>query len=296
MDLYAFAIFVPAQLLRLTSSLELIVMPTLVRPSISSIASASKKGASNSALKGGGALQAANGRFDSGKAPTKTNAKGNIYDRIYEAIVEHRLMPGTKLAEEKVAELFGVSRTQVKGVFQRLAVEQLVTMIPNRGAYVTTPTADEAHDVLEVRRTLEPAIVVRLIARIAAGDAPSAVTQLRALTAREHQAHTQGNRPTSVRLSGEFHVLLAELSGSAISTRMMRELTPLTCLAILTFEAPTHSACPDDEHVRLVDAIAAGDAAVAAVLMVDHLHHIEASLNLTRSEDAEVDLAAILLG
>jgi len=233
---------------------------------------------------------------EDGKTHATTNAKINIYDRIYEAIVEHRLMPGTKLAEEKVAELFGVSRTQVKGVFQRLAVEQLLTMIPNRGAFVTTPTADEARDVLEVRRTLEPAIVERLIARIAAGDAPSAVAQLRALTAREHQAHAQGNRPTSVRLSGEFHVLLAALSGSAISTRMMRELTPLTCLAILTFEAPTHSACPDDEHVRLVDAIAAGGAAVAAGLMVEHLHHIEASLNLTRNEDVEVDLAAILLG
>lgn len=238
----------------------------------------------------------AQSRSDEGKPPLPTNAKGNIYDRIYEAIVEHRLMPGTKLAEEKVAELFGVSRTQVKGVFQRLAVEQLVTMIPNRGAYVTTPTADEARDVLEVRRTLEPAIVVRLITRIAADDAPSAVAQLRALTAREHQAHMQGDRPTSVRLSGEFHVLLAELSGSAISTRMMRELTPLTCLAILTFEAPTHSACPDDEHVRLVDAIAAGDPVAAANVMVEHLHHIESSLNLNRNEEVEVDLAAILLG
>lgn len=275
-------------------------MPTPARQSASSKSSVGKKGVIEISPKGhrtdARAVRRAEDLAEDGKAHATTNAKGNIYGRIYEAIVEHRLMPGTKLAEEKVAELFGVSRTQVKGVFQRLAVEQLVTMIPNRGAFVTTPTADEARDVLEVRRTLEPAIVTRLIARIAAGDAPDAVAQLRALTAREHQAHAQGDRPTSVRLSGEFHVLLAELSGSAISTRMMRELTPLTCLAILTFEAPTHSACPDDEHARLVDAIAAGEAVTAAGLMVDHLHHIEASLNLTRNEDVEVDLAAILLG
>ena len=94
---------------------------------------------------------------------SKVASEADIYERIYEAVVEHRLLPGTKLSEERVAELFSVSRTQVRGVLQRLAVEQLVTLIPNRGAFVTTPSADEAHDVLEVRRTLEPAVVRRLI-------------------------------------------------------------------------------------------------------------------------------------
>lgn len=230
------------------------------------------------------------------EVPKKGSSKVDIYDRIYDAIVEHRLMPGTKLAEEKVAELFLVSRTQVKGVLQRLAVEQLVTMIPNRGAFVTTPTVDEARDVLAVRRTLEPSIVSRLMTRIADGQAPSALEQLRALNALEHKAHASGDRRASVRLSGEFHVLLAELSGSAILTRMMRELTPLTCLAILTFEAPTASACPDDEHVRLVDAIESGDSSAAGAMMTEHLHHIEASLDLNGEVKVQMDIAAILLG
>ena len=77
---------------------------------------------------------------------------------------------------------------------------------------------------------------------------------------------------------------------------MMRELTPLTCLAILTFEAPTAAACPDDEHVRLVDAIEAGDAGSASRLMTDHLRHIEAALNVDRPGAADVDLAQALFG
>ena len=190
-------------------------------------------------------------RLSSPHASGKAASKDDIYERIYEAVVEHRLLPGTKLSEERVAELFAVSRTQVRGVLQRLAVEQLVTLIPNRGAFVTTPSADEAHDVLEVRRTLEPAVVRRLIERIAAGKANTAVKQLRALVKREQQAHASGDRRAAVRLSGEFHVLLAQLSGSAIMARMLRELTPLTCLAILTFDAPTGAACPNDEHTEL---------------------------------------------
>jgi DNA-binding GntR family transcriptional regulator len=224
-------------------------------------------------------------------------SKDDIHGRIYKAIVEHRLHPGTKLTEERVAELFAVSRTQVRGVLQRLAVEQVVTLVPHRGAFVATPTAAQAHDVLDVRRTLEPGVVTRLIERIATGEARTAIRQLRQLVKREQQARASGDRRAAVRLSGEFHVLLAELSGSSIYLRLMRELTPLTCLAILSFEAPTAAACPNEEHARLIDAIEAGDADGGTALMVEHLHHIESALDLSRSDaDDEVDLAELLLG
>ena len=232
-------------------------------------------------------------------APPATRSgasRADIHQSIYDAIVEHRLLPGTKLSEERVAELFAVSRTQVRGALLRLAVEQLVTLIPNRGAFVTKPSAEEAHDVLAVRRTLEPAAVARLIERIAAGKAPTAIRQLRALVRREQQAHARGERRQAVRLSGDFHVLLAELSGSSILARLMRELTPLTCLAILTFEAPTAVACPNDEHAWLIDAIERGDTDGAARLMTEHLTHIESALKLDAQEVGEVDLAEVLFG
>ena len=230
-------------------------------------------------------------------AAAEPASKADIHARIYNAIVEHRLLPGTKLTEERLAELFAVSRTQVRGVLQRLAVEQVVTLVPNRGAFVATPTAAEAHDVLDVRRTLEPGVVARLIERIGAGEARDAVKQLRALVKREQQAHASGNRRDAVRLSGEFHVLLAKLSGSSIYLRMMRELTPLTCLAILSFEAPTAAACPNDEHARLIDAIEAGQVKVAAGLMTEHLHHIESALDLDRAnEEPKADLKELLFG
>lgn len=231
------------------------------------------------------------------RATAEPASKADIHGRIYKAIVEHRLQPGTKLTEERIAELFSVSRTQVRGVLQRLAVEQLVTLVPNRGAFVATPTAAQAHDVLDVRRTLEPGVVARLIERLATGEPRDGVQQLRQLVQREQQAHQIGDRRSAVRLSGEFHVLLAELSGSSIYLRMMRELTPLTCLAILSFEAPTAAACPNDEHARLIDAIEAGNVVGAAAMMTEHLFHIERALDLGRSGDEpEIDLADLLLG
>lgn len=55
-----------------------------------------------------------------------------MYDRMVSAILDHRLPPGTKLVEDKLAAAFGVSRTRVRPVLVRLANEQVVTLTPNQ--------------------------------------------------------------------------------------------------------------------------------------------------------------------
>jgi len=222
-------------------------------------------------------------------------ASVDIYQNVYNAIVELRLMPGTKLSEERVAEIFKVSRTQVRSVLQRLAVQQLVTLFPNRGAFVSQPTAQEAKDVLWIRRTLETAAVERVIHRMQSGEAIEVLDKLRACLRAEQQAREAGDRRQAVRLSGEFHVLLAELSGSSLLLRLVKELTPLTCLAILTFETPTKSACPHDEHAQLLQAIESSNVVAAKACMEQHLLHIEQAMHLDDIRESEVDLAAILL-
>ena len=93
----------------------------------------------------------------------RENVHDEIYEQIYAAIVEHRLHPGTKLVEERLAEIFGVSRARVREVLARLAHEQIVEMIPKRGAYVAKPSIEQALDVFEARRLIEPAVLRRLI-------------------------------------------------------------------------------------------------------------------------------------
>ena len=67
-----------------------------------------------------------------------------IHQRVLGAIVEHRLPPGTKLGEERLAKVFGVSRTQIRQVLERLAHDRIATVVPNRGAFVSSPTVEEA--------------------------------------------------------------------------------------------------------------------------------------------------------
>lgn len=234
-------------------------------------------------------------RSPSGKAAEHGSFDGSqrspIYERLMNAIAEHRLHPGTKLAEDRLAAIFGVSRTVVRAVLQQLSHESVVTIVPNRGAFIASPTVQEARELFEARRQIELPLVEKVCRCATKKD----IALLRGHVAREEEARKRDDRRTAVRLSGEFHVLLAQLGGNRFIERTMRGLQMLTCLTILLYNAPTSQACPHDEHARLIDAIEAGNVKLAQKLMVEHLTHIEATLQLHRTEDEQDDLEAILL-
>lgn len=204
------------------------------------------------------------------------------------AILEHRLTPGTKLGEDRLATIFGTSRPRIREVLARLAHEQVVELIPQRGAFVAKPTTEQAHDVFEARRLVEPGVLRRLIVNLDADK----LQRLREHLRREAEARKQQDARAIVRLSGEFHVLLAELAGNSSLAKVMRELSTLTCLIISLYDAPTATSCRMDEHEQIVAAIERGDQARAETLMLHHLDHIQQSLNLEQAAE-DVDLESI---
>lgn len=218
----------------------------------------------------------------------RENAHDEIYEKIYAAILEHRLHPGTKLVEERLAEIFGVSRARIREVLARLAHEQIVELIPQRGAYVAKPTIEQALDVFEARRLIEPAVLRRLIDTLT----PEKLARLRRHQELELDARRRDDKRAVIRLSGEFHSLAAELAGNSALARSMRELSVLTCLMIFLYDAPTTTSCRADEHSQIIEAIARRDVAGAERLMLEHLAHIESSMKLEPATQ-EVDLAAI---
>jgi len=218
----------------------------------------------------------------------RENAHDEIYEKIYTAILEHRLHPGTKLVEERLAEIFDVSRARIREVLARLAHEQIVDLIPQRGAYVAKPSIEQARDVFEARRVIEPAVLRRLVATLT----PEKLTRLRLHQELEVDARRRDDKRAVIRLSGEFHSLAADLAGNSALARSMRELSVLTCLMIFLYDAPTATSCRADEHSQIIDAIAKRDAPRAEKLMLEHLEHIESSMKLV-GDTEEVDLAAI---
>jgi DNA-binding GntR family transcriptional regulator len=232
------------------------------------------------------------------KAATKSVAAlsdDDIYERIVSAVLDHRLPPGTKLVEERLAEAFGVSRTRIRPVLARLAQEKVVTITPNRGATVAEPSEQEAHEVFEVRRMIEPVLVERFIAAATSADMQKLTRCIRD----EETARAAGDLHRAIRLSGDFHLYIAERSGHQTLGGILRELVARSSLILMAYGAPykpAHedtSSCGCQEHRALLAAIRLRDPREATRLMREHLERLEAQLSFTPEREAMSDIAQI---
>lgn len=224
-------------------------------------------------------------RAAAGRGPA--SATDRIVESITGAIIERRLNPGTKLAEQGIADIFKVSRTVVRQALNQLSRDRLVSLEPARGAFVAMPSLEEARQVFEMRNMLETVIVRQLCARVT--DAQ--VAQLRVHLREERQSVTRGNVALRTRLLAEFHVILAQLLGNHVLAETLRDLLSRSQLISLMFQS-SHSADESQrEHEQVVDAIERRDAGAAARLMENHIDSVERNLNT--SPDG-TDLAQIL--
>jgi DNA-binding GntR family transcriptional regulator len=205
------------------------------------------------------------------------------------AILEHRLDPGTKLGEDEIGSLYGVSRTIVRGVLQSLAHEGLVVIEKNRGAFVAHPSVADAREVFEARRLIESATTALAAER----RDPAAIARLRTHLAAEARAAADGDEPTAIRLSGEFHIELARIAGHRTYETFLAELVARSSLILLLYRRRSPGCGPED-HMRLVDAVEAGRAAEAVDLMDHHLAEILEGLDLVDRTAPPRPLAAIL--
>jgi DNA-binding GntR family transcriptional regulator len=201
-----------------------------------------------------------------------------IRKKILQAIFEQRLPPGEHLVESSLAETFQVSRTVIRQVIARLEQDGIVVARSYRGAFVASPTQEEVSQILAVRKMIEPEIVRILVNN--AGQLP--FSRLEEHLDAEDTARRLGERGTLVRLTGEFHLHLADMTGNKVLIRLMTELQALTCLAILLY-ASGNDACPIDEHRKIYQAIKKRKADEAIRLMLHHLQHVESDLDLSGS-------------
>jgi DNA-binding GntR family transcriptional regulator len=208
----------------------------------------------------------------------ETSTTGFIVEALTKAIVEHRLQPGSKLAEQKLADHFGVSRTLVRQALFQLSQNRLITMEPARGAFVAAPSVNEAREVFAVRRMLEAEMTRAFMREVT----PAKLQALKDHLAEEHGAVIREDVPGRTELLRDFHVRIAELMGNEVLAQLLGEL--ISRCALITLMYQTHSAAEhsSEEHAAIVSAMAAGDETLAVQLMNDHLAHVEASLTFDR--------------
>jgi DNA-binding GntR family transcriptional regulator len=199
-----------------------------------------------------------------------------IVDAITTAVVERRLMPGTKLAETQIGEIFKVSRTVVRQALNRLSRDHLVALEPARGAFVAQPSVQEAQQVFEVRTLMEGAMIKALCSSITAAQ----VAQLRTHLQQEREAVARTDVTGRTRLLADFHVVLARMLGNEVLAQLLADLLARCSLVALMYQSSHSAEHSQDEHVAIVDALERRDARAAVRLMESHLGNVERNLRL----------------
>jgi DNA-binding GntR family transcriptional regulator len=219
-----------------------------------------------------------------------STATRSIVDALTKAIVEHRLHPGTKLAEQKLADHFGVSRTLIRQALFQLVQKRLIRMEPARGAFVATPSSDEARQVFAVRRMVEVEMTRSFVRNVT----PAQIKALKDHVAEEKAAVSRGDVAGRTDLLGDFHVRMAELMGNQVLAQILGELISRCALITLMYQSANAAEHSAEEHSDILKAIIAKDEDLAVKLMDDHLRNVEEGLALDRkvpSNDIAMALA-----
>jgi DNA-binding GntR family transcriptional regulator len=217
-------------------------------------------------------------------------SEDEVLRHIEQAVLDHRLAPGTKLKEVQLANLFGVKRGLIRKVLTRLAHSRLVEQTPNRGARVARPSVKEGRDLFAARRAIESAILQTLIDTVSEQD----LQRLRDMLRQEQQAYQQGDSARALALSVDFHRQLARMAGNGVLETYLNDIirrTPLVILAHLGDDSENR--CRNHEHEAIVDAIARRDVDTAVTVMNEHLLQIESKIQ-HKPEPRKTDLASLL--
>jgi DNA-binding GntR family transcriptional regulator len=195
-----------------------------------------------------------------------------VYNEIFDAVMDTRLLPGSKLTEATLCSICACSRATVRGALAQLAHDKIVNIVPHRGAFVWQPTLKETQDIFDLRRATECLVVERLLAM------PKLRCHLEPLydmVNHERTCFEAGDRVSWIRLSNAFHVELARRVGNHVLTELMHSLCSRTTLIIAYDDTPGQHTCSYLEHKEILDRLAVRDRDGAMQAMQHHLEGCE---------------------
>ncbi len=205
-----------------------------------------------------------------------SSSKSDIAERVVQSILARRLRPGERLGEQDLADMFAVSRTLVREALMQLQARGFVEVRPRVGWYVVEPSFEEARETYAARRIIETGML-----RDAGRPLQSALRQLREHVAAERDMIQNADAGARSVALADFHVCLAECLGNRFLTAMMVDLSARTTLVSALYQSQTEAQGSNDDHARIVEALAEGDNLLAESLMREHIDRLANRLDET---------------
>ncbi|MGH3391212.1 MAG: GntR family transcriptional regulator [Actinomadura sp.] len=206
---------------------------------------------------------------------------------IREDIVQRLFRPGQRLTEDSLAERYGVSRVPVREALRTLEAEGFVHSQPYVGTFVAELTATEAEDLLEIRGLLEPLCAGRAAQR----RTPEQLGRLKELVELGREAVEAGRLEELARLNSRFHEVIAEASGSATLSQLIRQLSQKIAW-VYSAEPPHRTRDSWREHEEICASLEQGDPQRAIAVVTGHISQAQMAYRLREQESGAADTGA----
>ncbi len=204
----------------------------------------------------------------------RPSMRGQVIHALRAALVTGQMRPGEVYSAPALAARFGVSATPVREAMLELAKEGLVLAVPNKGFRVREPSDRELDEITEIRLLLE----VPATAAVAGRASPDELARLAPMARELVETARRGDLIGYVEQDRRFHLDLLALAGNQHLVTLVGELRWRSRLFGLQRLADTGGlAASAIEHVRMLELVAAGDAAGLETLVRQHIGHVRGS-------------------
>ncbi|MFG1670873.1 GntR family transcriptional regulator [Streptomyces sp. Y7] len=203
-----------------------------------------------------------------------TSGREKAYAYLKDTVLTDPALQGAFLSEQELADRIGVSRTPIREALLQLAAEDLVELVPKRGARVSPLTGREIRELMELRGIVERYAAQQLVA---GGAAP--VAELRSLLERQRELTGPDQAREFIAVDHRFHAVLVSAVGNALLDRHYEGLRSRQVRAgvVALFNQQGRQEAVLEEHEAILNALEAGDAQ-AAWAAIDH--HLESTLKV----------------
>ncbi|HZZ45509.1 MAG TPA: GntR family transcriptional regulator [Pseudonocardia sp.] len=196
------------------------------------------------------------------------SGRDRAYTFLRESILTDPQMQGQFVSEQDVADRVGVSRTPIREALLMLAAEDLVRLVPKKGAYIAPVSGREVAELMELRGMIERYAAERALA---VGNAP--VAEMKELIDRQRQLRSPDSACEFIDVDRLFHTALVACVGNGLLTKFYDGLRARQIRAgvVALYRSTGRQDAVLAEHEAIVRALAAGDAPGVATAITDHL-------------------------
>lgn len=194
--------------------------------------------------------------------------RGRVFNKLREDILSGVYCENDELKENSIANELGVSRTPVREALRQLELEGLVTMVPNKGAYVTGITSKDMHDIYMIRSYLEGLCAKWACEHIT----QSQIEELEEILYLADFHAKRNHNEQMVELDNKFHELIYEASGSKILYHVLSDFHHyVERIRKITLAMPSRATQASQEHAAILEAIKERDGELAEQLAYEHI-------------------------